>query len=240
MSWVKICGTTNLADANLAIDAGADALGFIFAPSRRQIAPEAAAEIIDALPASVGKIGVTVDQSPEAVAKLAQAVGLTGIQLQGDEPADRLWAYRSALGERKIIKTIQARQVLAGGEDYLFQCLRASEFFDAILLDAGVPGQPGGRGIPFDWNALLPVVSRIKQWRPVIIAGGLTPTNVPDALRVFEPWGVDVVSGVESSPGHKDETKVRTFINAVRAASVEGDGFQSVHERSKTICGFSR
>jgi phosphoribosylanthranilate isomerase len=220
MTWTKICGTTNLGDANLAVSAGADALGFIFASSPRQIQQEAAAEIIEALPSKIAKIGVTVNQSPEAVAKLAQTVGLTGIQLQGDEPGDQLWAYRSALAPRKIVKTLQARQVLAGGEEYLYQYLRESEFFDALLLDAGVPGQPGGTGIPFDWNALAPLVTHIKHWIPVIIAGGLTPGNVPDAVRLFEPWGVDVASGVESSPGHKDETKVRAFVNAVRTASL--------------------
>lgn len=145
MIWTKICGTTNLADANLAVSAGADALGFIFASSPRQIREDAAAEIIEALPVQIGKIGVTVNLSPEAVAKLAQNVGLTGIQLQGDEPGDQLWAYRSALAPRKIIKTLQAQQVLAGGDDYLNQYLRESESFDALLLDAGVPGQPGER-----------------------------------------------------------------------------------------------
>jgi phosphoribosylanthranilate isomerase len=220
MTWTKICGTTNLGDAKLAISVGADALGFIFAPSPRQIQQETAAEIIEALPADIAKIGVTVNQSPEAVAKLAQNVGLTGIQLQGDEPSDQLWAYRTALASRKIIKTLQARQVLAGGEDYLYQYLRQSEFFDALLLDAGVPGQPGGTGIPFDWDALAPLVAHIKRRIPVIIAGGLTPENVPNALRHFEPWGVDVASGVESVPGHKDEAKLRAFVNAVRTASV--------------------
>ncbi len=220
MTWTKICGTTNLGDANLAVSAGADALGFIFAPSSRQIQQDAAAEIIAALPAKIAKIGVTVNHSPEAVAKLAQTVGLTGIQLQGDEPGDQLRAYRSALAPRKIIKTLQARHVLAGGDEYLYRYLRESEFFDALLLDAGVPGQPGGTGIPFDWNALAPLVAHIKRWTPVIIAGGLTAENVPDALRQFEPWGVDVASGVESAPGHKDEAKLRAFVHAVRIASI--------------------
>jgi phosphoribosylanthranilate isomerase len=219
MTWTKICATTNLTDANLAVSAGADALGFIFASSPRQIQQEAAAEIIAALPSNIAKIGVTVNQSPEAVARLAQNVGLTGIQLQGDEPGNLLWAYRSALAPRKIIKTLQARQVLAGGDDYLYQYLGVAEFFDVVLLDAGVPGQPGGTGVPFDWNALLPIVSRIKQWVPVVIAGGLNAQNVPEAMRLFEPWGVDVASGVESAPGHKDEAKVRAFVNAVRTAS---------------------
>ena len=219
MTWTKICGTTNLDDAELAVSAGADAVGFIFASSSRQIQQEAAAEIIEALPNKIAKIGVTVNQSPEAVAKLAQNIGLTGIQLQGDEPADQLRAYRSALPFARSSRRYR-RAGLAGGEDYLYQYLGVCEFFDAVLLDAGVPGQRGGTGVPFDWNALMPFVSRIKQSMPVIIAGGLTADNVPDALRLFEPWGVDVVSGVESEPGRKDELKLRAFVNAVRAASV--------------------
>ena len=220
MTWTKICGTTNLVDASLAVSAGADAIGFIFASSPRQILPEAAAEIIEALPANIAKIGVTVNQSPEAVARLAEQVGLTGIQLQGDEPGDQLWAYRSALSPRKIIKTLQAQQILAGGNDYLYQYLRSSEFFDAVLVDAGSTAQRGGTGVPFDWNALAPAISHIKKWMPVIIAGGLTPANVAEAVCLFEPWGVDVVSGVESERGRKDEAKVRAFVNAVRTASV--------------------
>lgn len=220
MTWTKICATTNLGDANLAVSAGADALGFIFGPSQRQIQPTAAAEIIHALPPEVAKIGVVWDQSPKAVAQLARNVGLTGIQLQGDEPGDRLGAYRSQLGARKLIKTLQARHLLAGVEDYFDQYLRQAEFLDAVLIDAGVPGQPGGTGVPFDWNALIPMVARIKLRIPVIIAGGLTPENVSEAVRLFEPGGVDVASGVENVPGRKDEAKIRAFVNAVRTASV--------------------
>jgi phosphoribosylanthranilate isomerase len=220
MTWTKICGTTNLDDAKLAINAGADAVGFVFASSSRQIKPETAAEIVAVLPSNIEKIGVTVDQSHEAVAKLAQNVGLTGIQLQGDEPADQLHAYRSALGSRKIIKALQARRILELGDRYLNPYLACCDFFDAVLLDAGSPGQPGGTGVPFDWNALQPFVLRIKQSMRVIIAGGLTAENVPDAVRLFEPWGVDVVSGVESKHGRKDEVKVRAFVTAVRTASV--------------------
>jgi phosphoribosylanthranilate isomerase len=220
VTWTKICGTTNLADAMLAVSAGADAVGFVFAPSPRQIHPEAAAEIIAALPAQVAKIGVTVDQSPEVLGELAQNAGLTGIQLQGSEPADQLWAYRSALGSRKIIKALQAHRIQEAGDDYLDEYLGATEFLDAVLLDAGVAGQPGGTGVPFDWEALLPFVLRIKQSMPVIIAGGLTAQNVQQAMRRFEPWGVDVASGVERERGHKDEEKVRAFVNAVHAASV--------------------
>lgn len=219
MTWVKICGTTNLDDAKAAVNAGADALGFIFAPSPRQITEEAAAEMIDALPATVKKIGVTLNQSPDVIAKLAQNVGLTGIQLHGDEPGDQMWAYRSALAPRMIIKTLQAQQVLAGGDDFLYSYLRESEFFDAVLLDAGTATNPGGTGVTFDWSALVSIVSHIQQWIPVIIAGGLSPANVSEAVRLFAPWGVDVVSGVESEPGRKDVAKMTAFVASARCVA---------------------
>ena len=225
MTWVKICATTSLADARLAVAAGADAVGFVFAPSTREIMQEPAAEIIAALPANIEKIGVTVNESPENLSRLAQNAGLTGIQLHGDEPGDQLWAYRSALGSRRIIKTLQTRQLLADGDEYLAQYRRAAEFFDAVLLDAGVPGQRGGTGATFDWNAVLPLAARIQQWMPVIIAGGLTAENVAEAIRLFAPWGVDVASGVECEPGRKDEARLASFVAAVRGvgvAAVEG------------------
>jgi len=221
MIWTKICGNTSLADARMAVAAGADAVGFVFAPSSRQVSQEAAAEIVEALPPSVIKVGVTVNQAPDDLAKLAQNVGLTAIQLQGDEPGDQMWAYRSALAPLKIIKALQVQQVLAGGDDYLYPYLKESEFFDAVLLDSGANGQRGGTGVAFDWNAAVPLVSRIKQWMPVIIAGGLTPENVGGAVGTFAPWGVDVASGVEREPGHKDEAKVKSFVSAVRAAAAD-------------------
>jgi phosphoribosylanthranilate isomerase len=219
MTWVKICGTTSLADAKLAIAAGADAVGFVFAPSSRQISQEAAADIVAALPANIAKIGVTVNESPQDLAKLVHKVGLTGIQLQGDEPGDQLWAYRSAVAPCKIIKTLHVQQLLGGGDEYLYQYLKHSEFLDAVLLDSGTKGQRGGTGVIFDWNAATQVVAKIKQCLPVIIAGGLSPDNVTSAIQTFEPWGVDVVSGVEATAGHKDENKVTKFVSAVRSVS---------------------
>jgi phosphoribosylanthranilate isomerase len=214
--WIKICATTNLDDALASLDASANALGFIFTESARQVAPDEAAKIIAALPPSVEKIGVVVNQSPEALQQLAETTGLTGLQLHGDEPPDHLPEYRRALGLRKIIKTLQARELLAEPTK-LDSYLRNSKSIDAILLDSGSPAAHGGTGQTFDWPAALPIVQRIKQHLPVIIAGGLTPTNVADAIRLFEPCGVDVVSGVELSTGKKDPAKLRAFIAAARA-----------------------
>jgi phosphoribosylanthranilate isomerase len=216
--WIKICATTNLDDAFASIDAGASALGFILTESPRQITPETAAEIIAALPPSVEKIGVVVNESPEALAKLAGELGLTGLQLHGDEPPELLPEYRRALGVRKIIKTLQARELLADPsklEDYL----RVRRSYDGILLDSGSPAARGGTGIAFDWNAALPLVQRIKEVVPVIIAGGLNPDNIAEAVRLFDPCGVDVVSGVERETGKKDGDKIRAFVATARAAS---------------------
>jgi len=216
--WIKICATTNLDDARAALDAGANALGFILTASPRQITPEKAAEIISVLPASVEKIGVVVNESPEALARLATDIGLTGLQLQGDEPPEQLPELRRALGLRKIIKTLQARELLAD-PTRLDAYLAQRKSYDGILLDSGSAAARGGTGRTFDWNAMLPLVARIKEVVPVVIAGGLNPDNVADAIRLFDPCGVDVVSGVEQEPGKKDAAKMRAFVAAVRAAA---------------------
>ena len=215
MTWIKICGTTNLDDALASIAAGADALGFIFTESPRRIAPEAAAEIIAALPEAIEKIGVVVNETPGELARVGEAVGLTGFQLHGDEPPDQLPEYRRALFGRKLLKTLQIRELL-GEPRKLHGYLQQRENIDAILLDSGSPAARGGTGVPFDWNAAVPIVKRIKEICPVIIAGGLNPDNVAEAIRVFEPFGVDVVSGVEREIGKKDPGKLRAFIAAAR------------------------
>ncbi len=223
MTWIKICATTSLRDAQISIAAGANALGFIFAPSTRRIEAETAAVIIAALPAEIEKIGVFVNETPENIAGIAERASLTGCQLHGDEPAEQLGIYRQSLGARKLIKTLQARELLADGGDRILQTyLDASGTIDAILLDSGHPGNRGGTGVPFDWENALPIVRRIKAVLPVIIAGGLTPENVDQAIRLFEPWGVDVVSGVERETGKKDEAKLRSFVAATRGATAVG------------------
>ena len=225
MTWVKICATTNPLDAQASVAAGADALGFILTPSTRRIDTNAAAEIVVALPAEIEKIGVFVNETPERLAEIASQVGLTGVQLHGDEPAGQLAVYRRKLGGRKLIKTLQVGELLAnGGGGQLQAYLEAHESIDGILLDAGRPDQRGGTGVPFDWEAALPIAQRIKAVLPVIIAGGLSPENVAEAVRLFEPYGVDVVSGVEREVGKKDNAKLRSFVAAVReytAASPE-------------------
>src|ERR1035437_9911232 len=215
MIWVKICATTNLFDAQASLAAGADALGFIFAPSSRRVEVDQAAEIISSLADEIEKIGVFVNETPERVAEVAEQAGLTGVQLHGDEPADQMHEYRSALGQRKIIKTLQACEWLRSPER-LNGYLQSRQIIDAILLDAGSPSQRGGTGHTFDCIAAAPIVAKVRAQIPVIIAGGLNPGNVAEAIRLFAPWGVDVVSGVACETGRKDEAKLRSFVGAVR------------------------
>ena len=215
MIWIKICATTTLDDALASLDAGASALGFILTASSRQIAPDSAAAIIAALPPSTEKIGVVVNETPAALKRLAETTGLTGLQLHGDEPPEQLPEFRRALGLRKIIKTLQARELLADPAR-LEAYLAVRQSYDGILLDSGSPAARGGTGQTFDWSAALPIVERIKQHVPVVIAGGLSPDNVADAIRLFDPCGVDVVSGVELSPGRKDPARLRAFIASAR------------------------
>lgn len=221
MTWVKVCGTTNLHDAQVSVSLGADALGFIFAPSPRQVEMARAAEIVAALPDGVEKIGVFVNESPARVAEIVTQVGLTGAQLHGDEPAEELPCFRQALGDRRIIKTLQTSTLLGAGEDVLARYLQSRDSIDAVLLDSGTAVKPGGTGIPFDWKEAAPVAAAIKAVVPVIIAGGLNAQNAGEALRLFHPWGLDVVSGVEREPGKKDEAKLRDFVAAVRREQAE-------------------
>jgi phosphoribosylanthranilate isomerase len=216
MTWVKICGTTSLKDAQLSVSSGADALGFIFAPSPRQVEVERATEIVAALPNAVEKIGVFVNASPVRVAEVVAQVGLTGVQLHGDEPAEQLSYFRQKLGDCRIIKTLQVRELIAAGEDKVASHLSVRDSIDALLLDSGASAKPGGTGVPFEWEKAVPLIGAIQAIVPVIIAGGLNSQNVSDALSLFHPWGVDVVSGVEREPGKKDEAKLRDFVAAVR------------------------
>ncbi len=215
MTWIKICGTTNLSDAQACLAAGADALGFIFAPSSRRIEVGQAAEIISGLTDDIEKIGVFVNETPARIAEIVEAVGLTGVQLHGNEPADEMDQYRHALGQRKIIKALQAHELLSSSES-VNGYMQSRSVIDAILLDAGSPSQRGGTGQAFDWTAAAPIVAEIRARMPVIMAGGLNPENVGEAIRLFAPWGVDVVSGVEREVGIKDDAKLRSFVGAVR------------------------
>ncbi len=203
MTRVKICGITSVEDAAAAVEAGADALGFVFVPGTpRLIRPEAAARIVGELPPFVTTVGVFVNQPLAEVLRIAAQCGLQAAQLHGEEPAE----YSRRIPVR-VIKAIRVREA----ED-----LRAMATYPAhaFLLDAFVEGQRGGTGTSISWELARQAKGRV----PIILAGGLRPETVGEAVRAVRPYGVDVSSGVERSPGRKDHEKVREFIAAVREA----------------------
>ena len=161
-------------------------------------------------------IGVFVNESPARVAEVVHQVGLSGVQLHGNESAEQMPEFRRAIGQLKIIKSLSANDLRQDDDLILEKYFRAQEQVDAILLDSGSAQQRGGTGVPFDWESALPIASRIREKMPLIIAGGLNAENVGEAVELFRPWGVDVVSGVETAPGKKDEGKLRAFMAAVR------------------------
>ncbi len=209
-TWIKICGTTCLEDALQSMDAGADALGFIFAPSKRRVTPEQAQQIIGKLPREVEKIGVFMNSTAAEIAMVAEHVGLTGIQMHSDESAAEVYSHLPE-GRRNMLRKIKTVLVQDGFASKFDSHVTTPSVVDAWLLDSGA-----GSGKTFDWPAARAQLGD-RQER-LIIAGGLTPENVGDALRAFDPWGVDVVSGVESAPGRKDPEKLKAFVAAVRRA----------------------
>ena len=219
--WVKICGTTNLEDARLAVEAGADALGFIFAPSPRRISPKDARKIISELPLRIEKVGVFVNQAPEIILDTAETAGLTGVQLQGDEGADYVRELAKLSAIRKValavFKGISLKEAINSEPDDEFK--ECADTIHAMLFDSGSPSKRGGTGETFDWAATRLLVRRIAKSFKVVVAGGLRPDNVAEAIAVFQPWGVDVVSGVEREPGKKDPQKIKDFMTAVRKSA---------------------
>jgi phosphoribosylanthranilate isomerase len=207
MARVKICGITRLEDAQLATDLGAWALGFILWPgSSRACDPAVAAGISRALRRRVERVGVFVNASLGDVVRLADAIGLTHVQLHGDEGP----AFCTAVAERTGCRVIKAVRVHSGAD------LRDVERFrvDFHLLDAGAPGLRGGTGTTWDWALLAARRSTV----PHILSGGLTPENVADGIATLDPWAVDVASGVEASPGIKDPQRLEAFLAAAGAA----------------------
>ncbi|MGE5114547.1 MAG: phosphoribosylanthranilate isomerase [Acidobacteriaceae bacterium] len=212
--WVKICGTTSLQDARLAAEAGADAVGFVFGPSKRKVTAEQVAPITCELPATVQKVGVFVNESPERIAEIVRVAGLTGVQLQGDEPLSWIAELRK-LNLRLLVKTVWAS---SGAETLAERIAAVRGSVDGILLDSGSVAERGGTGKKFDWNEVARQLSGTLNGARIIVAGGLNPGNVETAIGTLHPWGVDVASGVESEPGKKDPAKVRAFVAAARSA----------------------
>ena len=202
--FVKICGITNTEDALVAVEAGADAIGFIFVPNTpRFIEVAAAREIAGGVPERVKKVGVFVDEPVEAVNRLAREVPLDLVQLHGSMSPEA-----AALVEVPFVKVVR----VSGAIDV--EQLKAYKA-RAYLLDTYVEGAHGGTGKTFDWDLALPVVA---AGLPVLLSGGLTPENAAEAVQRVRPFGVDVSSGVEASPGKKDHAKVRAFVANAKGA----------------------
>ncbi len=205
---VKICGITSLADALAAVAAGADALGFVFYPqSPRAVEPSQAADIIRRLPPFVTTVGLFVNENRTRIEEVVRTCGLDLIQLHGDEPPDACRFF-----DRQVIKALRVRDASS---------LEDADRYEVagLLLDAWSEKVYGGSGERFDWTLLQNFAGR----RPVILAGGLSPENVGEAIRTVRPYAVDVSSGVELEPGRKDPEKIRAFIAAVAKAGREHD-----------------
>ena len=197
---IKICGITNIDDAFLALSLGVDAVGFIFAESPRRITAVNASEIIDALPQTILKIGVFVNEEDKRVRKILELCRLDMLQFHGDEPPEYILKFRE-----KIIKSfrIEDENSLEDIPEY-----KAS----AYLLDTYSEKTYGGTGKFFNWDLAV----KAKKFGPIILSGGLNPDNVADAIRKVQPYAVDVSSGVESSPGKKDPKKLEEFVKRAR------------------------
>ncbi|GAB4202696.1 MAG: phosphoribosylanthranilate isomerase [Roseiflexaceae bacterium] len=213
MTIIKICGLRTVEHALVALNAGADYLGLIFAPSRRQVGEVQAAAIVEALRATPGRrpglVGVFVNEDPDRMLGLQRRLGLAAVQLSGEEDLSVL----DRLAGVTVFKAVRLNNSPAEhgwlASDPVAPYLR-------LLVDSHVPGSYGGAGVLGDWNA----AAQIARTRPVLLAGGLTPDNVAEAIRQVRPWAVDVSSGIETD-GVKDSAKIRAFIAAVRAADRE-------------------
>jgi len=213
--WIKICGNTSLEDAMIAAEAGADAVGFVFAPSPRRVTAEQVAVIVPRLPAEIEKIGVFVDATVEEMVATVEAAGLTGVQLHWDAPNELTAALRARLGTKlRILRVVHFDAERSEGQ----AALAFDSNVDAILVDSRTATAVGGTGESYDWGAARQSLFERAEELKLIAAGGLTRENVAEAIATLCPWGVDVVSGVEAAPGRKDAAKVRAFIVNARAA----------------------
>lgn len=202
MTWIKICGITNIEDGLKASSLGVNALGFVFAHSPRRVNPEMAERITLALPPSISTVGVFVNEDPDEVLRVARYCRLNALQFHGDESPEYCQKFFCS-----VFKTIRIKE---------FDSLNDMErYSDAtLLLDTYSPFKAGGTGIPFPWEIAL----KAKERRNFILSGGLNPGNIGEAIKKIRPWGVDVSSGVETIPGEKDQLKMMDFVREVRKA----------------------
>ena len=226
--WIKVCANTSLEDALLAAGLGADAVGFVFAQSSRRLTPAQAAAITPHLPDAVERIGVfdTQDAS-EIVATVAHA-RLTGVQLHGSLDLRLVRYLHQALGKGiTLIQTLHwnitpGAPSSAEAVSEQLRSIRQQTSIERIMVDSRVGGASGGTGIPFNWNDAAEVLSAELGDLHLIVAGGLRPENVQHAIHSLSPWGVDVATGVEASPGKKDPEKLKAFLRKASLSSLPG------------------
>jgi phosphoribosylanthranilate isomerase len=217
--WIKICANTSLEDALLAADAGADAVGFVFAPSPRRVTPAEVAAMVPRLPAEVEKIGVFVDAALDEMEAAVRACGLTGVQLHFDAALDLPAKLHERLGAQiRILRVMHFGAESAGPISDQIAAHALDPHVHAVLIDSRTASAVGGTGVAFDWAEARRTVFGGAGKLKLIAAGGLGPENVADAISVLRPFGVDVVSGVEAAPGRKDAAKVREFVGRARGA----------------------
>jgi phosphoribosylanthranilate isomerase len=220
--WIKICANTSLEDALLAVEAGADAVGFVFAPSPRRVAAKDVAAITPRLPAAVEKIGVFVDAALEEIVATARACGLTGVQLHFDAEPELPAKLHARLGpEVRILRVMHFSAEDTEAQMAQIAAHTKNPHVHAVLVDSRTVTASGGTGEAFDWSAARQsLFQKNKKKARLIAAGGLSPCNVAEAIRVLRPWGVDAASGVEAAPGRKDPVKLREFMARARGVKI--------------------
>jgi phosphoribosylanthranilate isomerase len=210
--WIKICGNTNLEDARFAAECGADALGFVFAPSPRQVEADQVRQITKELPAQLEKYGVFVNAAFDEIASTVEACGLTGVQLHRSSDASLPFRLREHFdGQIRILQVLNYK-----ADEFEQQLSVLAGNADPVLVDSSTTKTVGGTGTTFNWQEARNAVLRTAPNLRMVAAGGLSPENVEQAIDILQPWGVDVVTGVESKPGKKDPQRVQAFIKNSR------------------------
>ncbi|MFL6428126.1 MAG: phosphoribosylanthranilate isomerase [Acidobacteriaceae bacterium] len=220
--WIKICGTTSLADAQHAASSGASAVGFILAPSPRRVTVDQVRAIAPHLPRNVERYGVFVNASFDEIVTAVREADLTGVQLHANDDPDMPRRLRAHFATTDAGATISILAVLAYSDDMEPQIQTIARnaardgAIDALLIDSRSPVGHGGTGTRYDWQAAQQLFRRVAPQLRLIAAGGLNPDNVAEAIGTLTPWGVDVATGVEAAPGRKDPARVGAFIRNAR------------------------
>jgi phosphoribosylanthranilate isomerase len=216
--WIKICGNTTFEDARFAAECGANAVGFVFAPSPRRVDIDQVRQITQRLPPRLEKYGVFVDAGFDEIVSTVTSSGLTGVQLHRSSDALLPFRLRQHLGQVTILRVLHYKDK---DQEFERQLIELSQNDDAVLVDSSTARAVGGTGTSFNWSEARASFLRVAPRLRLVAAGGLAPENVKQAIQIMRPWGVDVVSGVESAPGKKDPARVLAFIRSAQEAAEE-------------------